>query len=199
MAPVLIAMTTWSCLGVPSAPSNQIIVGLSLFLTFFIMGPVFNRVNDDALRPYLKHRVEMTAALHRHPGIAGAMEAAEQLLRAVPGVTVVQLDVPAVGLQSVNLAALPNFKKELQLKELEAARAAGVNRATVYAWKADDADFADRLAWARIRVLDALQDALVDRAVGSGTRPIPRTGPSPRTSAPSRSIVRETSGCKNGR
>ena len=55
------------------------------------------------------------------------MEAAEQLLRAVPGVTVVQLDVPAVGLQSVNLAALPNFKKELQLKELEAARAAGID------------------------------------------------------------------------
>ncbi len=58
----------------------------------------------------------------------------------------------------------------------EAARAAGVHRATVYAWKAGDADFADRLAWARIRALDALQDARVDRAVGSGTRPIPRTG-----------------------
>src|SRR4029453_16903969 len=32
------------------------------------------------------------------------------------------LDVPAVGLQSVNLATLPNYKKELQLKELQAAR-----------------------------------------------------------------------------
>ena len=81
----------------------------------------------DKLRPFLKNRVEMTVALHRHPGIAGVMEAAEQLLLAVPGIKLVKLDVPAVGLQSVNLAALPKFKAELQLKELEAARAAGVD------------------------------------------------------------------------
>src|SRR5262249_27115732 len=81
----------------------------------------------DALQTYLKNRVEMTVALHRHPGIAGVMEAAEQLLRAVPGITVVKLDVPGVGLQSVNLATLPKFKAELQLKELEAARAAKVD------------------------------------------------------------------------
>jgi len=42
-----------TALGVPSAPSNQIIVGLSLFLTFFLMGPVFDRVNNEALQPYL--------------------------------------------------------------------------------------------------------------------------------------------------
>jgi hypothetical protein len=69
----------------------------------------------------------MTVALHRHPGIAGVMEAAEELLRAVPGIKIVKLDVPAVGLQSVNLAALPKFKAELQLKELAAARLAGVD------------------------------------------------------------------------
>ena len=81
----------------------------------------------DELRPFLKNRVEMTVALHKHPGIAGVMEAAEELLRAVPGITIVKLDVPAVGLQSVNLATLPKFKAQLQLKELEAARAAGVD------------------------------------------------------------------------
>ena len=81
----------------------------------------------DELRPLLKNRVEMTVALHRHPGIAGVMEAAEELLLAVPGIKIVKLDVPAVGLQSVNLATLPKFKAELQLKELEAARAAGVD------------------------------------------------------------------------
>jgi hypothetical protein len=69
----------------------------------------------------------MTVALHRHPGIAGVMEAAEELLLAVPGIEIVKLDVPVVGLQSVNLATLPKFKAELQLKELEAARAAGVD------------------------------------------------------------------------
>ena len=81
----------------------------------------------DELRPLLKNRVEMTVALHRHPGIAGVMEAAEELLLAVPGIKIVKLDVPGVGLQSVNLATLPKFKAELQLKELEAARAAGVD------------------------------------------------------------------------
>jgi Fe-S oxidoreductase len=81
----------------------------------------------DTLRPLLQNPVEMTVALHRHPGIAGVMEAAEELLRAVPGIEVVNLDVPVVGLQSVNLATLPKFKAELQLKELEAARADGVD------------------------------------------------------------------------
>jgi hypothetical protein len=81
----------------------------------------------DRLRPFLKNRVEMKVVLHRHPGIAGVMEAAEELMRAVPGITIVKLDVPAVGLQSVNLATLPKFKAELQLRELEAARAAGVD------------------------------------------------------------------------
>lgn len=81
----------------------------------------------DELRPFLKNRVEMTVALHRHPGIAGVMEAAEELLLAVPGIKLVKLDVPGVGLQSVNLATLPKFKAELQLKELEAARKAGVD------------------------------------------------------------------------
>ena len=87
----------------------------------------FLHANLDRLRPLLRRRVEMTVALHRHPGIAGVMDAAEELLAAVPGVTIVKLDVPAVGLQSVNLATLPKFKAELQLKELEAARSAGVD------------------------------------------------------------------------
>jgi flagellar biosynthesis protein FliP len=49
-----------TALGVPSAPSNQIIVGLSLFLTFFIMGPVFDRINTEALQPYMNG--QMTSA-----------------------------------------------------------------------------------------------------------------------------------------
>jgi flagellar biosynthetic protein FliP len=54
-----------TALGVPSAPSNQIIVGLSLFLTFFIMGPVFDRVNNEALRPYLDGKITSADALER--------------------------------------------------------------------------------------------------------------------------------------
>jgi Fe-S oxidoreductase len=87
----------------------------------------------EELKPLLRHRVAMRVALHRHPGVAGAMEAAETILRAVPGVEVVELNQPGVGLQSVNLQVLPAYKRELQLKELEAARAAGVDAlAAVY-------------------------------------------------------------------
>ena len=35
-------------------PPNQVIIGLSLFLTFFIMTPVFNEINDRAVQPYLR-------------------------------------------------------------------------------------------------------------------------------------------------
>jgi heterodisulfide reductase subunit D len=87
----------------------------------------FLRRNLDRLRPMMRHRVEMKIALHRHPGVAGVMEAAEEIVCAVPGIELVGLDVPAVGLQSVNLQTLPGYKKELQLQELEAARAAGVD------------------------------------------------------------------------
>ena len=52
-----------TALGTPSAPSNQIIVGLSLFLTFFLMGPVIDRVNSEALRPYLDGKITSVQAL----------------------------------------------------------------------------------------------------------------------------------------
>lgn len=54
-----------TALGVPSAPSNQIIIGLSLFLTFFIMGPVFDRMNGEAIQPYLAGKVTSVEALDR--------------------------------------------------------------------------------------------------------------------------------------
>jgi Fe-S oxidoreductase len=85
------------------------------------------------LRPLLRKPVRARVALHKHPGVAGAMEAAEALVRAVPGVELVDLQQPAVGLQSVYMAALPDYRRELQLKELEAARTAKVDMlAAVY-------------------------------------------------------------------
>jgi flagellar biosynthetic protein FliP len=43
-------------LGLQQTPSNQMLTGMALFLTMFIMAPVFDRVNQDALQPYLKSR-----------------------------------------------------------------------------------------------------------------------------------------------
>ena len=54
-----------TALGTPSAPSNQIIVGLSLFLTFFLMGPVFDRVQKEALNPYLDGKMTSVEAVDR--------------------------------------------------------------------------------------------------------------------------------------
>jgi len=81
----------------------------------------------DALKPMLQRRFDMRIALHRHPGVKGVMEAGERLLRAVPGIEIVELHQPAIGLMSNSLNALPEYKRELQQRELEAAAAAGVD------------------------------------------------------------------------
>jgi flagellar biosynthetic protein FliP len=54
-----------TALGTPATPSNQIIVGLSLFLTFFLMGPVFDRVQKEALTPYMDGKIASTEAIDR--------------------------------------------------------------------------------------------------------------------------------------
>jgi len=54
-----------SALGTPAAPSNQIVIGLSLFLTFFIMGPVIDRVQDEAIVPYLDKEITSNEAIAR--------------------------------------------------------------------------------------------------------------------------------------
>ena len=46
-----------SAIGLQGAPSNQIIVGMSLFLTMFIMTPTAKRVNDEALQPYMNKEI----------------------------------------------------------------------------------------------------------------------------------------------
>ncbi|MCD6460157.1 flagellar type III secretion system pore protein FliP [bacterium] len=50
-------------LAVGSQPSNQIMVGMALFLTFYIMTPVWNEINKTALQPLLKHEITEQTAL----------------------------------------------------------------------------------------------------------------------------------------
>jgi len=52
-------------LGTNQMPANQILVGLALFLTFVIMGPVFREVNDNALQPYLRQEIPQAEAFRR--------------------------------------------------------------------------------------------------------------------------------------
>lgn len=52
-------------LGAAQAPSNQVLLGLSLFLTIFIMMPVLEKVNAEAVQPYLEEKMDMTTALQK--------------------------------------------------------------------------------------------------------------------------------------
>jgi heterodisulfide reductase subunit D len=97
---------------------------------------LFLRTHLDRLRPLLRQPVDMRIALHRHTGAAGVMEAAAEILSAVPGIELIDLDQPAVGLMSNYLRVLPAYERELHLNELEAAKNAGVN-ALVAVYHAD--------------------------------------------------------------
>jgi Fe-S oxidoreductase len=94
---------------------------------------LFLRSRLDDLRPLLRRPVPMRIALHRHTGVAGVMEAAAEIVSSVPGIELVDLRQPSPGLMSNYLRALPAYKRELQLHELEAARDAAVDAlVTVY-------------------------------------------------------------------
>jgi heterodisulfide reductase subunit D len=97
---------------------------------------LFLRGQLDRLGPHLRERVEMRVALHRHPGIRGVVEAAEDILRAVPGIELVDLGQPAVGLMSNYFRALPAYRRELQKNELDAAEMAQID-ALVAVYHAD--------------------------------------------------------------
>lgn len=52
-------------MGLQQTPSNQVVNGIALFLTFFIMAPVFDRINESALQPYLNEQISITQALEK--------------------------------------------------------------------------------------------------------------------------------------
>jgi flagellar biosynthetic protein FliP len=74
LAPALLILTTSftriivvfhflkQAMGTPQMPPSQVLIGLALFLTFFVMAPVWNKVNDKALQPYLKKNLTLEEA-----------------------------------------------------------------------------------------------------------------------------------------
>jgi len=52
-------------LGLMQAPSSQTLIGLALFLTFFVMAPVFNQMNNNALQPYLNDSIPLQTAVEK--------------------------------------------------------------------------------------------------------------------------------------
>ena len=112
-------------------PTYENATGIKPFeMTPFVL---FLESQLDALRPLLTQPVQKKIALHLHPGIAGLPGAARMLCNAVPGVEVIDLNLPEMGLMSNSLSTVPSLKKDLQRQELAAAEAAGVDAlAAVY-------------------------------------------------------------------
>lgn len=75
IAPAILLMTTCftrivivlgfvrQAMGTQNMPPTQIIIGLALFLSFFIMAPTINKINDEALQPYLNEEINQNDAL----------------------------------------------------------------------------------------------------------------------------------------
>jgi heterodisulfide reductase subunit D len=80
----------------------------------------------ETLKPLLKNRVEQRVGLHEHPGNPGVPEAAQAILRAIPGLEFIDLEQPRVGYMCNKLAPLPGFKQDVHRNQLQAAADAGV-------------------------------------------------------------------------
>ncbi len=94
---------------------------------------VFLAEKADALAPLMRRRVEKRVALHERPVLPAVQAAVRRLLAIIPGVELVEIDVPRVGTQANSLSVLPAFKRELRERELAAVAAAGVTTlATIY-------------------------------------------------------------------
>ncbi len=94
----------------------------------FGIGPLaeFFAERLDDLRPLFVYPVRKRVALQERSAVPGIMTAVKAVLRAIPELEVVELDVPIVSTQASHLNVLPKFKAELREREFRAAAEAGV-------------------------------------------------------------------------
>jgi len=62
---VIVLSLLRQAMGTMTAPPNQVIVGLSLFLTFFVMAPVFEKIHETAWKPYSEDQISLVEAADR--------------------------------------------------------------------------------------------------------------------------------------
>ena len=62
---IIVLSLTRSALGTQQMPPNQVLIGLALFLTFFVMSPVIKDINDQALKPYLDKKITFQEGLKK--------------------------------------------------------------------------------------------------------------------------------------
>jgi hypothetical protein len=118
-------------IGEVSLPNYEIAFGSKPFdLNPFL---IFLAGHADRLAGLMRCRVEKRVALHERPVFPGVIDAVKTLLSIIPGVEFIDIDVPRVGTQANSLAQLPEFKRDLVQRELQAVADAGVaTLATIY-------------------------------------------------------------------
>ncbi len=62
---VIVLSLLRQAMGTMQSPPNQVVVGMSLFLTFFVMAPVFDKIYTEAYLPYDQKKIELTTALEK--------------------------------------------------------------------------------------------------------------------------------------
>ncbi len=62
---VIVLSFVRNALAIPQLPPNQVIIGMSLFLTFFVMAPTWKQVNEEAVQPYLQGEIDQQVAYDR--------------------------------------------------------------------------------------------------------------------------------------
>ena len=62
---VIVLAFTRSALGTQQSPPNSVLIGLALFLTFFTMAPIWTKVNQTAVQPYMHHEIAFNEAIDR--------------------------------------------------------------------------------------------------------------------------------------
>lgn len=62
---VIVLSMLRSAVGTPTIPPNQVIIGLSLILTFYIMAPVYQQINEQAIQPYQNNLIDQKTAFDR--------------------------------------------------------------------------------------------------------------------------------------
>ncbi len=101
----------------------------------FAMAPVlpFLAERAEALRALMVHPVRRRVAIHERPGVPAIMQAVRTLLSLVPGLEIVEVPVPRIGVMSIHVVGLPEHKRALLEQEFATAKALGADTlATVF-------------------------------------------------------------------
>lgn len=111
-------------IGEVALPAYRESFGISPFDMTPFAEYMLERLED--LRKRFVHPVPKRVALQERSALPGVMTAVKTVLRAIPELEVVELDVPVLSTQSIHLNVLPKFKEELRQREFAAAAEAGV-------------------------------------------------------------------------